>query len=63
MSTMNITHTRRARSDSFLAALGERLRRRRELKALLDQPDYILKDIGVSREEIVRKALKPFWRA
>jgi uncharacterized protein YjiS (DUF1127 family) len=66
MSTMTITHTRRvlteSRSASFLAALRERLRQRRELKALLDQPDYILKDIGVSREDILRRAQIPLWR-
>ncbi len=66
MSTMTITHTRRtstpSRTGSFVAALGERLNRRREFRALLDQPDYILRDIGVSREDIVREALKPLWR-
>ena len=66
MSTMTITHARRAASQprfaSFLAILGERLRRRREFRLLLDQPDYILKDIGVSRKDILREVLKPLWR-
>lgn len=38
-----------------------RLRERRELMALLDQPDYILKDIGLQRDEISREGLKRFW--
>jgi uncharacterized protein YjiS (DUF1127 family) len=29
--------------------------------ALLDQPDYILKDIGLQRHEITREGLKRFW--
>jgi len=40
-----------------------RARNRRELDWLLGQPDYMLKDIGVPRDEIVREAIKPFWRA
>jgi uncharacterized protein YjiS (DUF1127 family) len=38
-----------------------RIKARRELLALLSQPDYILNDIGLQRDEISREALKRFW--
>jgi uncharacterized protein YjiS (DUF1127 family) len=37
-------------------------RQRRELWAVLDFPDYLLKDIGLQRHQIVNEATKPFWR-
>ncbi|MEM7497873.1 MAG: DUF1127 domain-containing protein [Pseudomonadota bacterium] len=36
----------------------DRLRQRRRLQAL---PDHMLKDIGVSREDALEEASKPFW--
>jgi uncharacterized protein YjiS (DUF1127 family) len=39
-----------------------RSRRRRQLGELAELDDYLLKDIGVSREEALREAAKPFWR-
>lgn len=38
-----------------------RIRERRELLGLLNQPDYILKDIGLQRDQITREGLKRFW--
>jgi uncharacterized protein YjiS (DUF1127 family) len=38
-----------------------RFRERRELNRLLSFPDYLLKDIGVRRDEMQRKALNPLW--
>ena len=43
-----------------VAAWRERNRQRRTLANL---PDYMLKDIGVSRVDAWREAGKPFWRA
>jgi uncharacterized protein YjiS (DUF1127 family) len=43
-----------------LASWIERYRQCRELESL---PDYMLKDIGVSRSEAWTEAEKPFWRA
>lgn len=34
-----------------------------ERRQLLELSDRILRDIGVSRGDIVREASKPFWRA
>ena len=31
-------------------------------RRLIDLPDYLLKDIGVSRADAEREAGKPFWR-
>jgi uncharacterized protein YjiS (DUF1127 family) len=64
---MTIAHTRSTRQQvhpkSFFSALKQRLRQRRELRALLSQPDYLLKDIGVEKHQIMREVSKPFWLA
>jgi uncharacterized protein YjiS (DUF1127 family) len=39
-----------------------RSRQRRQLGELAELNDYLLKDIGVSQEEALREAAKPFWR-
>ena len=39
-----------------------RSRERRHLAELAEWDDYVLKDIGVSRETALREAAKPFWR-
>jgi uncharacterized protein YjiS (DUF1127 family) len=46
---------------SALVRVAIRIRQRRELMSLLNQPDYILKDIGLQRHEITREGLKRFW--
>jgi len=51
--------------DAWLRTLGfwiDRSRQRRQLGELAELNDYLLKDIGVSREEAMREAAKPFWR-
>jgi uncharacterized protein YjiS (DUF1127 family) len=45
-----------------LAAWIDRSHQRRQLGELAELNDYLLKDIGVSREEAMREAEKPFWR-
>jgi uncharacterized protein YjiS (DUF1127 family) len=66
MTSVNFTHNH----PSLLSQLGHmfsplslvrRYRERQELLSLLDQPDYILKDIGLQRDEISREALKRVW--
>ena len=66
MTSVNFSHI----SDSFFSQLGQvfspfsllrRYHERRELLGLLNQPDYILKDIGLQRDEISREALKRIW--
>lgn len=39
-----------------------RSRQRRQLGKLAELDNYLLKDIGVSQEEALREAAKPFWR-
>jgi uncharacterized protein YjiS (DUF1127 family) len=40
-----------------------RSRQRRALREIAERNDFhLLKDIGVSREEALREANKPFWR-
>jgi uncharacterized protein YjiS (DUF1127 family) len=51
--------------DAWLRTLGfwiDRSRQRRQLGELAELNDYLLKDIGLSREEAMREAEKPFWR-
>ncbi len=40
-----------------------RIRDRRQLMRLLEQPEYLLKDVGLQRDAIVREAIKRFWVA
>jgi uncharacterized protein YjiS (DUF1127 family) len=40
-----------------------RIRHRREVMGLLSQPEPLLKDVGLQRDEITREGLKPFWIA
>jgi uncharacterized protein YjiS (DUF1127 family) len=48
-----------ARSLDQWSKWGERARQRREFREL---PDYLLRDIGLSRCDAEREARKPFWR-
>jgi uncharacterized protein YjiS (DUF1127 family) len=41
----------------------DRWRQRRALRDLAEQNDYLLGDVGLTREEALREAAKPFWRA
>ena len=40
----------------------DRSRQRSQLGELAELNNYLLKDIGVSREEAMREAEKPFWQ-
>jgi uncharacterized protein YjiS (DUF1127 family) len=39
-----------------------RSRQRKRLGELAEVDNYLLKDIGVSQDEALREAAKPFWR-
>jgi uncharacterized protein YjiS (DUF1127 family) len=39
-----------------------RSRQRKQLGELAEFDNYLLEDIGVSQEEALREAAKPFWR-
>lgn len=51
--------SRLARLLKLLETWHERSRQRRELLAM---PDYLLKDMGITREDLYREQRKPFWR-
>lgn len=57
---------KRGRTAPFLAALMARLRlwaaRRRQRHRLAELDDYLLADIGLSREEAAAEVSKPFWQ-
>jgi uncharacterized protein YjiS (DUF1127 family) len=66
MTSVNITHIHNSRLTSLTSLVSpqkwlRRMRERRELLGLLNQPDYILDDIGLQRHEITREGLKRFW--
>jgi uncharacterized protein YjiS (DUF1127 family) len=65
MTGVDISHSgnfgRIVRLASALVRVAIHIRQRRELMSLLNQPDYILKDIGLQRHEITREGLKRFW--
>ena len=44
------------------AQIVQRFQERRELNRLLSYPDYLLKDIGLQRNDIQRKSLQALWR-
>ena len=57
--------TQSAGQRNLTATIGlwlARSRQRRHLRELAEWDDYLLKDIGVSREAALREAAKPFWR-
>jgi uncharacterized protein YjiS (DUF1127 family) len=47
-----------ARSAAFIQRVRRVMRRHRELAEL---PDYLLKDIGLTRAQVRREALRAFW--
>lgn len=74
MSGMTTTHAcARAKDVTAGAAVAglallpltwlRRIRDRRQLMRLMEQPEYLLKDVGLQRDEIVRESIKRFWVA
>ena len=49
------------RPIAIAAQIVLRFKERRELNRLLSYPDYLLKDIGLQRNDMQRKSLKPLW--
>jgi len=47
---------------SMLKTWAARARARRQYEELLNAPDHILNDIGVTRDHLRRELSKPFWR-
>lgn len=41
----------------------DRRRRRQALQDLAERNNYLLADVGLTQEEALREAAKPFWRA
>ncbi len=74
MSGMTTTHacarTKEVTSGPAVGGLAlfpltwlRRIRDRRQLMRLMEQPEYLLKDVGLQRDEIVRESIKRFWVA
>jgi len=45
-----------------LRVWGERNRQRHALRLLAERDDYLLRDIGLSKDEAFRETAKPFWQ-
>lgn len=45
----------------FIKTLEFWLLRSKHRRRLLELPDYLLNDIGLTREDVIREANKPFW--
>lgn len=53
-----------SRPVALLRLWLKRLRERRQLERMaLDYPCFLLRDVGLRREDLMREARKPFWRA
>lgn len=53
---------REAQTVGLLRLWLRRIRERREMRELaLRQPDSVLRDAGVDREEALRRSRRPFW--
>jgi uncharacterized protein YjiS (DUF1127 family) len=70
MSHVHHSHTSSRSADWKLVTLlkpftsfARRIRERHEMNALLSMPDYQLRDIGLTRSDIQREAVRPIWRA
>jgi len=51
-----------SRAASLLRTIVTWSARHRQRRALLALDDWVLKDIGVSRADVMRESDKPFWR-
>ena len=47
---------------SLAAALASRFARARQRRTLAGLNDFMLRDLGITREEALGEADKPFWR-
>jgi uncharacterized protein YjiS (DUF1127 family) len=45
-----------------LRVWSQRNRQRHTLRLLVERDDYLLKDVGLSRDDALREAEKPFWQ-
>jgi uncharacterized protein YjiS (DUF1127 family) len=57
---MSFGHKRLPTSAAF-SRLVNRIRYRRQLASLLNLPDYLLKDIGIERNQLSSETRKWFW--
>ncbi|UPW17341.1 DUF1127 domain-containing protein [Agarivorans sp. TSD2052] len=46
----------------YIKSLNAMLLRRKTRKHLASLPDYLLKDIGINRNDALHEASKPFWK-
>ena len=49
--------------QGWLAAIETWLTRNRHRQELLRMPDYLLEDIGLTREQVIKESRTPFWKS
>lgn len=66
MTTLTITHIASIPTASanvnLVATLQKWMARSAQRKELLALPDHLLEDIGITREQAIEEANKPFWK-
>jgi uncharacterized protein YjiS (DUF1127 family) len=66
LSSIALTRVSRGSGAAWLyeglATIHRGLQRQRQRRALLEFDDRMLEDIGISREQAVEEARKPFWK-
>jgi len=62
-SFANVLHGTLRGVSTVLDAAALWSERRRERRQLMEMPDHLLRDIGITRVDAFVEADKPFWRA
>jgi uncharacterized protein YjiS (DUF1127 family) len=51
------------KQQGWMATIHTWIIRSRHRQDLLKRPDYLLQDIGLTREEVVKECNSPFWKS
>lgn len=61
-SITNTDKTQQPLVNCILTKLKTYRHRHSTRKTLKELPDYLLKDMGISRHEAIKESQKPFWK-
>lgn len=53
---------RHGSTPGWLAVIGAWIERARQRRALARLDDHLLRDVGISRDQVEAEATQPFWR-
>jgi uncharacterized protein YjiS (DUF1127 family) len=63
LRAMHLRHPANPQHRKFVEMIRMWRRRARERQEFLDLDDYLLRDIGLTRDDAIRLTRKTFWRA